>query len=159
MKRSDLKPGAESVLRGSTFKAKPKPLERRTRLAQASAAAGDRPRRSTLKTGRGFAASKAQREKVKAQVCAVCHRDPCDPAHLAPRALGRGCHHADCVIALCREHHEQFDRGDLDLLPHLSGAGFETELAHMQGHYSDPLSVVIRLSGVRWVPVQTEGAA
>lgn len=157
-----LGPGRKSLERGSTFNADPKPLERRTQLAQVSPRRAEldteRPRRSTLKTGNGFAASPAQRKKVKAQVCAVCHGEPCDPAHLAPRALGRGCAAPDCVIALCREHHEQFDRGDLDLLPHLSGAGFETELAHMQGHYSDPLSVLIRLSGCRWVP-QTEGAA
>jgi hypothetical protein len=158
-----LSPGRKSLERGSTFSADPKPLERRTPLAQVSPRRAEqdtaRPRRSTLKAGTGFAASPAQRKKVAVQVCAVCQHDACDPAHLAPRAMGRGCDHPDCVIALCREHHEQFDKDELDLLPHLSGAGFEAELAHMQGHYSDPLSVVIRLSGCRWVPVQSEGVA
>jgi hypothetical protein len=111
-----------------------------------------KPKGTTLKKGNGFAASKQQREKVKGQVCAVCQQEPCDPAHLAPRALGRGCDSASCVIALCRRHHEEFDSGRLDLLPHLSGAGFEVELAHMQGHYSDPYSVLVRLSGHRWIP-------
>jgi hypothetical protein len=64
----------------------------------------------------------------------------------------RGCDSEDCVIGLCRAHHRAFDDGALDLLPFLSGGGFEAELAHMQGHYSDPLSVVHRLSGCRWAP-------
>lgn len=67
--------------------------------------------------------------------------------------MGRGCDSPDCVIGLCRRCHELFDRGALDLLPHLSGQGFGVELAHMQGHYDDPLSVLIRLSGTYWVPV------
>lgn len=141
MKRTPLGPGRAALERGSTFQPRSSSLQSNPKGS-----------RGTLKTGKGFAASKAQREKVKAQVCAVCQQEPCDPAHLAPRALGRGCDSVDCCIALCRIHHEQFDRGDLDLLPHISGAGFEVELAHMQGHYSDPLSVVIRLSGHRWVP-------
>lgn len=137
MKRSGIKPGALSVARGSTFSAK------------APAKPGGR---STLKPGRGFAASSDQRAKVARQVCAVCGAEHCDPAHLAPRAMGRGCDDADCVIALCRPHHEAFDRGDLDLLPYVAARGFNRELAHMQWHYDDPLSVVIRLSGHRWVP-------
>lgn len=150
MRRSPLGPGQKALERGSSFKAKPKPLN------PIRDSKTDKPhRRSTLNPGRGFAASKNQREKVAAMVCAVCGAEHCDPAHLAPRAMGRGCDHRDCVIALCRPHHEQFDRGELDLLPHISGAGFERELAHMQGHYSDPLSVLIRLSGVRWVPDNT----
>lgn len=68
--------------------------------------------------------------------------------------MGRGCDHPDCVIALCRVHHEAFDRSELDLLPHLSGAGFERELAHMQAHYSDPYSVLRRLSGREWRPIE-----
>jgi hypothetical protein len=148
LKRAQLGTGQKSLERGSTFNAP------RTPLASVSPRRTEREGtvRSTLKAGNGFAASPAQRRKIAGHVCAVCHREPCDPAHLAPRALGRGCDHPDCVIGLCRAHHEQFDRGDLDLLPYLSGAGFEAELAHMQGHYSDPLSVVIRLSGCRWVP-------
>lgn len=141
MKRSPLGPGAAALERGSTFKTRTSPLA-------ASTAAG---KRSTLKPGKGFAASRAQRLKVAGQVCAVCQSDHVDPAHLAPRSHG-GCDHRDCVIGLCRVHHDLFDGGNLDLLPHLSGAGFEVELAHMQGHYSDPLSVLIRLSGMRWVP-------
>jgi hypothetical protein len=149
VKRSPLGMGAKSAERGSTFSAEPTPLKR------ASIDSNGRPRRSTLKPGRGFAASTDQREKVARQVCAVCGAEHCDPAHLAPRAMGRGCDDADCVIALCRLHHEQFDHGELDLLPHLAGHGFNRELAHMQWHYDDPISVVIRLSGHRWVPERT----
>jgi hypothetical protein len=64
----------------------------------------------------------------------------------------RGCDEPECVVPLCRAHHREFDDGRLDLLPHVSGQGFEAELAHMQRHYGDPLSVVYRLSGCRWVP-------
>lgn len=135
MKRSALKPG--------------KPLKRRTPLKRAQTAR--KPRAISE-------ASTAQRRKVHLQACAVCRRTPCDPAHLTPRSF-RGCDHADCVIALCRDHHRAFDDGELDLLPYLSGQGFEVELAHMQLHYSDPLSVIFRLSGFRWVPEQTEKAA
>jgi hypothetical protein len=154
MKRSRLGPGQLSLARGSTF------ATERTPLARVSPRRVEREGtvRATLKQGKGFAASPAQRRKVAGQVCCVCQQEPCDPAHLAPRALGRGCDHPDCVIALCRRHHEEFDRSTLDLLPHLSGAGFERELAHMQGHYSDPLSVVFRLSGMRWVPEPKENA-
>jgi hypothetical protein len=135
------------------------PLKRNTPLASVSPRRVEREGtvRSTLRQGRGFAASPAQRRKVAGQVCAVCQQEPCDPAHLTPRGF-RGCDDADCVIALCRLHHEAFDNSTLDLCPHLSGAGFERELAHMQGHYSDPLSVLVRLSGCRWVPEpKTEG--
>lgn len=156
MKRSALGPGSKSVERGSSFKEEPKPLARKTAL---KASAKPRPgRRSTLNPGRGFAASSAQRRKVAAHVCVVCQAEHCDAAHLAPRSHG-GCDSADCVIGLCRRCHEEFDAGRLDLLPHLSGQGFEVELAHMQGHYSDPLSVVFRLSGVRWQPVPDSRAA
>lgn len=157
MKRSPLGAGGRSFDRGSTFSAEPKPL-RRTSPLKASPGNG---RNSTLKAGKGFAASPAQRAKVAVQVCAVieCGIEHCDPAHLAPRAMGRGCGDPACVIALCRHHHEQFDHGALDLLPHLAGRGFQVELAHMQSHYDDPLSVVIRLSGHRWVPDTERTAA
>jgi hypothetical protein len=146
VKRSPLSPGAKALSRGSTFK------PRDPSKALGSSKPGRRP---------SFAASTAQRAKVKGQVCAVteCFAEHCDPAHLAPRALGRGCDSPLCVIALCRFHHEQFDRGDLDLCPHLSCRGFGAELAHMQGHYEDPLSVLIRLSGTYWVPDTDRSAA
>jgi hypothetical protein len=152
VKRSPIGLGAKSAERGSTFAADRQPLKRTAPLD----ASGKR-RRSMLSPGRGFAASSDQREKVARQVCAVlgCQAEHCDPAHLAPRAMGRGCDDADCVIALCRLHHEAFDRGDLDLLPHLAGRGFNRELAHAQWHYDDPLSLLIRLSGHRWTPERT----
>lgn len=131
MKRSALGPGQKSRDRGSTF--------------SSSGLGCGAPKRKP------FAASPSQRAKVKAQVCAVCQADHVDAAHLTPRSF-RGCDSPDCVIGLCRVHHRAFDDGALDLLPFLSGGGFEAELAHMQGHYSDPLSVVFRLSGCRWIP-------
>jgi hypothetical protein len=96
-------------------------------------------------------ASAVQRDRVRFAACIVCGQTPVDPAHLCPRSF-RGCDEPECVVPLCRAHHREFDDGRLDLLPHVSGQGFEAELAHMQRHYGDPLSVVYRLSGCRWVP-------
>lgn len=82
--------------------------------------------------GGGFAASTAQRVKVAGGTCVVCNESPCDPAHLAPRAQG-GCGHPDCVVALCRRHHRDFDERRLALLPHLE-PDHRRELAHAVGH-------------------------
>lgn len=142
MKRSPLGPGAKSLARGSSFTSRSEGLK--------PSAPRARPRPISE-------ASPAQRAKVRLQVCAVCGFDRCDAAHLTPRSF-RGCEDAACVIALCRHHHRLFDDGHLDLLPHLSGHGFGVELAHMQGHYDDPLSVVYRLSGMRWMPEQRRAA-
>lgn len=135
-RRKRLGAGAKSLKRGSTFASRGEGLKRES--AQ--------PRRQRISE-----ASPEQRAKVAVQVCAVCSSDRCDPAHLTPRGF-RGCDHADCVIALCRVHHRQFDDGALDLTPYLSGRGFNVELAHMQGHYDDPITVLQRLSGMRWAP-------
>lgn len=143
MKRSELGAGRKSIERGSTFASRGEGLKR--------TASPSRPRAISE-------ASAAQRRKVHLQACAVCGAIGCDPAHLTPRSF-RGCDHADCVIALCRRHHREFDDGHLDLLPHLSGHGYHAELAHMQAHYDDPLSVVFRLSGMHWAPEREERAA
>jgi hypothetical protein len=136
VKRSPLDAGAKSRERGSTFAARPTPLKRSTA----------RPRRQAVSE-----ASFEQRAKVRFAPCVVCAVEGCDPAHLTPRGF-RGCDHEDCVIALCRAHHRAFDDGALDLLPHIAGRGFSRELAHMQGHYDDPVSVLHRLTGERYVP-------
>lgn len=133
-------PGKLSLTRQSTFKARAgSPASKRRAISPAS---------------------KEQRAKVAVQVCAVieCASEYCDPAHLTPRGF-RGCDSPDCVIALCREHHRALDEHRLDLLPHLSGRGFERELAHMQAHYSDPLSVLVRLSSTHWIPDTSRSAA
>jgi hypothetical protein len=126
------------------------PLVRRVPLSRGPLERSPQPkkRRATFTP-----ASTAQRAKVQGHVCAVCRTEPVDPAHLTPRAF-RGCDHEDCVIGLCRPHHRAFDDGTLDLLPYVAGQGFTRELAHMQGHYDDPLSVVYRLSGCRWAPIE-----
>jgi hypothetical protein len=104
-------------------------------------------------------ASKAQRAKVALTSCAVadCASVACDPAHLTPRARG-GCDDPDCVVSLCRTHHRQFDDGALDLLPHLAHRGYGRELGHMMAHYEDPLSVLHRLTGQRWITQENQRA-
>jgi hypothetical protein len=94
VKRSELKPG--------------KPLARTPGPA----------RTKPLKKGRGFAASPAQRDKVRDVACIVCGEWQTDPAHLTARARG-GCDDPLCVVSLCRSHHRLLDAGSLDLLPYL----------------------------------------
>jgi hypothetical protein len=87
--------------------------------------------------------------KVTGQACLICGRRPVDPAHLVPRSLG-GCNHPDCVVPLCRPCHRGYDRGQLDLLPHLEPR-HRAELAHALTHM--PLiGVLTRVTGVRWAP-------
>jgi hypothetical protein len=70
-----------------------------------------------------------------------------DPAHLLPRSLD-GCDDAACVVPLCQRCHRAYDRGELDLLPHL-GPRFRAELAHALTHL--PLIAVLRrVTGTRW---------
>jgi 5-methylcytosine-specific restriction endonuclease McrA len=73
-------------------------------------------------------ASQEQRAKILTEACLVCVRRSADPAHLVPRSLG-GCDEPACVVPLCRRCHRAFDRGQLDLLPHLEPR-FRAELAH-----------------------------
>jgi hypothetical protein len=102
-----------------------------------------------LRRSRVSPASEAQRAKVTGQACLICGRRPVDPAHLVPRSLG-GCNHPDCVVPLCRPCHRGYDRGQLDLLPHLEPR-HRAELAHALTHM--PLiGVLTRVTGVRWAP-------
>jgi hypothetical protein len=81
----------------------------------------------------------------------VCGATPVDPAHLVPRALG-GCDEPDCIVALCRRCHRAYDRGGLDLLPHLE-PGARAELAHALRHLS-LIALLQRVSATRWAPHQ-----
>jgi hypothetical protein len=94
-------------------------------------------------------ASDGQRAKVAGRSCLVCGRRPVDPAHLVPRSLG-GCDDGQCCVPLCRAHHRLYDRGELDLLPHLE-AGHRAELAHALSHVG-LMALLQRLTGTRWRP-------
>jgi hypothetical protein len=53
-------------------------------------------------------------------------------------------------VPLCRRCHRAYDRGHLDLLPHLEPR-YRAELAHTLTHL--PLiGVLRRVTGVRWAP-------
>jgi cytochrome c553 len=86
---------------------------------------------------------------VAGEPCLVCGGRPVDPAHLVPRSLG-GCAHPDCVAPLCRRCHQAYDRGELDLLPHLEPR-FRAELAHALTHLS-LVAVIQGVTGTRWAP-------
>jgi hypothetical protein len=80
-----------------------------------------------------MAASERQRAAVAGRRCIVCAAETrIDPAHLIPRSLG-GCGDPLCVVPLCRRCHRAYDRGELDLLPHLEPA-WRPQLAHAVGH-------------------------
>jgi hypothetical protein len=120
-------------------------LGRRTELRRTS-----RLRRySPLRRSPVSPASEEQRVKVAGRACLVCGRRPVDPAHLVSRSLG-GCDEPNCVVPLCRRCHRDYDRGELDLLPHLEPR-CRAEVAHALTHL--PLiGVLRRVSGRRWAP-------
>lgn len=118
---------------------------------------------STLSRGTGFAASKAQRDKVKLMPCVGCGRevdpdDPgdwaIDPAHVWPKGKG-GCDSPDCCLPLCRfvytgdGCHRLFDKGKLDLTERLADSeAWQVEQAHpILVHGVSPVELVRRLSG------------
>ena len=126
------------------------PLRRRPRLR----ARKPIKRRMPLRRSPALAASEAQRLAVAGQACIVCGATAgrIDPAHLIPRSLG-GCGDVFCVVPLCRHHHRVYDRGELDLLPHLE-PGWRAQLAHAVGHLG-LVRALRRVSGTRQDP--TEG--
>jgi hypothetical protein len=132
-------------------------LRRRKRLQRRAALRRtDRIKRRTPPRRSGIApASDAQRAKVAGQRCLVCGERPADPAHLVPRSLG-GCDEPDCVVPLCRIHHRLYDRGELDLLPHLE-PGYRTELAHGLTHVG-LLALLRRVTGARWKAQSTRAS-
>ena len=123
-------------------------LERRTALQRS----GRLRRRIPLRRSAVSPASPAQRAKVAGRACLVCGQRPVDPAHLVPRSLG-GCDHPDCVIPACRVHHRLYDRGELDLLPHLEPR-HRAELAHGLLHVG-LLGLLRRVTGTRWTVAES----
>ena len=104
-------------------------------------------RRTPLRRAACPPASAAQRDAVRGQGCIVCGRHTAvDPAHLVPRSLG-GCEHRLCVVALCRAHHRAYDRGALDLVPHLEPR-LRAQAAHAVAHLG-LAGALRRLSGGR----------
>jgi hypothetical protein len=77
--------------------------------------------------------SEAERRKVAGRPCLVCARRPVDPVDLGPVRLAG----ATMPIASCRcaGAARAYDRGELDVLPHLD-AGYRVELAHALRHVS-----------------------
>jgi len=73
-------------------------------------------KRSPLKKGKGFAASPAQRKKVKGMGSIYSGRGPCDPAHVIPRSLlTEGQEDPLAVVPLTRGEHRLYDGNVLDL--------------------------------------------
>jgi hypothetical protein len=135
------------------------PLDRRSGLKPSPGPA----RTAAMKRSRGFAASRAQRDKVRDLPCLVCGRDryevTVDPAHLCPRARG-GCDADECVVPLCRIHHHMFDGGKLSILSELVAGRMHAELSHALGHLDcDLIGLLHRVTGERYVPDPVSEAA
>ena len=119
------------------------PLRRRARLRAKTELLRTTPLERTASMG----TTDAQRAAVAGRTCVVCGANQrIDPAHLIPRSLG-GCGDRLCVVPLCRRCHRAYDRGELDLLPHLE-PGWRVQLAHAVGHVG-LLGAVRRITGVR----------
>lgn len=157
-----LKAGRRSLERGSTFRAKPRGLERRGELqpvskrkleeADAANERGEQPRRlSTFRRKGGFTpASPQQRRKVQRQGCRITgeHGGHVHAAHVCDRGLG-GCEHEDCVIGLRADYHRLYDMQRFDVLPHLT----LEEQAHLVAHVG-LISALEQSTGERWAPVR-----
>ena len=128
-------------------------------------------KRSTLKRGKGFAASDAQRAKVAGMPCVGCGKVAgtyiaIDPAHVWPRGKG-GCDSPDCVLTACRiiatgeGCHRLFDEGQLDLTSRLADSeAWQVEQAHpILVHGVSPVELVRRLSGGAYEFVLVEAVA
>lgn len=106
------------------------------------------PRRTTSFTP----ASREQRAHIGERGSIISNERPCDGAHVTPRGLG-GCSDDLCVIPLIRAEHQAFDQGRLDVLPNMYAHGLWDELGHaITEHHVDLLSLLQRLTGVRFVP-------
>lgn len=132
-----------------------KPLRPVSEKREREEASSGKPRhRSTLKRGKGFEASPAQRAKVKLLPCLGCGKEGegvrIDPAHLWARGRG-GCDHPDCVIPLCRACHDKLDDPsvEFDLLSRMVGSeAWQVELAHpILCHGVGLLELARRLTG------------
>lgn len=120
-----------------------RPLERHSSLRRTTPL-----RRKTALARKSWAAASApQRVKVGGRRCLACNRATrIDPAHVVARSLG-GCDDALCVVALCRDCHRRYDRGELDLVPHLE-PDLRAEAAHAVEHLG-LAGALRRLSGTR----------
>jgi len=122
------------------------PLRRRAQLRAKAPLRRSKPLARTP----SMAATANQRAAVAGLCCIVCGSDRrIDPAHLVPRSLG-GCGDPLCVIPLCRQHHRAYDRGELDLLPHLE-PGSRAQLAHAVSHVG-LIGAIRQITGSRRLP-------
>jgi hypothetical protein len=143
--RSRLGPGQKALARGSTFAAP------RTPLASVSPLRAEREGtvRSTLKRGDGFAASPAQRKKVRLVPCIRCGRDGVHPAHVIDRSLG-GDDDPRAVVPLCPECHRLYDVGAISILEHLE-PHYRVELAYAV-ELVGLITAIERITNERWAP-------
>ena len=95
--------------------------------------------------------AKVEREGPRLETLISIPAEEVDPAHIVPRGIG-GCDHEDCVIGLKRADHRAYDRGEVDILPHLT----LEEQAHTVSHLGI-LGALKRTTGERYVPESEVG--
>jgi hypothetical protein len=96
-------------------------------------------------------ASKEQRAKVATECCVVCGSELVHPSHLIDRSLG-GDDDPRAVVALCPQHHREYDDEALSLVEYL------------EPHYREEVAYAVmtvgivraleRLTNQRWAPVE-----
>jgi len=108
---------------------------------------GGRPKRSFTP------ASDEQRDDIRKRASIMPGSGPIDPGHITPRAHG-GCDDPLCVVPLYRTAHLLFDDGKLDILGAMIANGLYEEMGHaVSVHRQDPITLLQRLTGHRWAPV------
>ena len=118
---------------GVTPVEKPKPRGKRSALKHTTELKHtDSLRRTSGPKRKGFTpASGPQKDKAQEEGCRITgeHGPHVHPAHVIPRGMG-GCDHPDCIVPLRADYHRLYDRGKLDVLPHLT----LDEQAHAASH-------------------------
>jgi hypothetical protein len=130
------------------------PLSRRTPLARASELVRttqlERSSTPTLRRTPLGHATPEQKAAVAGRSCIVCAGGPCDPAHLIDRAIaGPFGDDPRIVVALCRNHHDEYDDGDLDLSPYLEPRHREAVAVAVEA--VGLFRALQRITGRRWV--------
>lgn len=89
--------------------------------------------------------------------CVVCWRAPTDRAHVIDRSLVPDPYgDPRRVVFLCRQHHDEYDAHELDLLPYLE-ARHRAELAYAVQIFG-LLGTLQRVTGMDWAPQREEAA-
>lgn len=107
----------------------------------------------------GFEASAAQQQKIRGRCCVVCWRAPCDPAHLIDKSIASDRKGDPLrVVPLCRQHHDEYDSGERDLLRDLGDEYIDEIACAVSVHPRGLIGALERITNTRWEPRREETA-